>query len=315
MILKKQFDTNLKFGTMKYLISLIGLLLLFSDVLTAQINSSANDPLRVIAIFAHPDDGDFKMGGTAALMAKAGHKVKFISITNGNAGHHEKGGGVLAKIRRAEAEESARRLGIEEYKVWDNNDATLMPELHIRMEIIRAIREWNADVVIGLRPNDYHPDHRNAGKLVIDASYMVIVPNVVSDTEPLKNNPVFLYMQDGFSKPNPFSHDISVAIDETMDLKIDGLDAHESQVYEWMPWTMGILDDVPAMENIEDRKNWLRETYVNREISDAQRETLIKYYSERRAMSFQHAESFEIAEYGTMPTEEQIKIIFPMLPN
>ena len=300
---------------MKYFLAAIGLVILFSDLSVAQINSPADDPLRVIAIFAHPDDADFKMGGTAALMAEAGHKVKFISITNGNAGHHEKGGGVLAKIRRAEAEEAARRLGIEEYEVWDNNDAMLTPELHIRMDIIRAIREWNADVVIGLRPNDYHPDHRNAGKLVIDASYMVIVPNVVSDTEPLRNNPVFLYMQDGFSKPNPFSHDVAVSIDEVIDTKVDGLDAHQSQVYEWMPWTMGILGDVPDMENIVARKKWLREIYLGREISEAQREALIRYYSERRAMSFQYAESFEIAEYGTIPTEEQIRIIFPMLPN
>jgi len=300
---------------MKYFSAIIGLVILFPEYSVAQINSPADDPLRVIAIFAHPDDADFKMGGTAALMAEAGHKVKFISITNGNAGHHEKGGGVLAKIRRAEAEEAARRLGIEEYEVWDNNDAMLTPDLHIRMDIIRAIREWNADVVIGLRPNDYHPDHRNAGKLVIDASYMVIVPNVVSDTEPLRNNPVFLYMQDRFSKPNPFSHDVAVSIDESIDVKVEGLDAHQSQVYEWMPWTMGILGDVPNMANIDARKEWLRKTYLSREISDEQRQALIKYYSERRAMSFQHAESFEIAEYGTIPTEEQIRIIFPMLPN
>jgi len=300
---------------MKYFFAIIGLVILFPEYSVAQINSPADDPLRVIAIFAHPDDADFKMGGTAALMAEAGHKVKFISITNGNAGHHEKGGGVLAKIRRAEAEEAARRLGIEEYEVWDNNDAMLTPDLHIRMDIIRAIREWNADVVIGLRPNDYHPDHRNAGKLVIDASYMVIVPNVVSDTEPLRNNPVFLYMQDRFSKPNPFSHDVAVSIEESIDVKVEGLDAHQSQVYEWMPWTMGILGDVPNMANIDARKEWLRKTYLSREISDEQRQALIKYYSERRAMSFQHAESFEIAEYGTIPTEEQIRIIFPMLPN
>jgi len=299
---------------MKYLLSLFCLLMLFCELSVAQINSPVDDPLRVIAIFAHPDDADFKMSGTATLMAQAGHKVKFVSITNGNAGHHEKGGGVLAEIRRAESEEAARRYGIAEYEVWDYNDATLTPELHIRMDVIRAIREWNADVVIGLRPNDYHPDHRNAGKLVIDASYMVIVPNVVSDTEPLRNNPVFLYMQDNFTKPNPFSHDIAVSIDETIDHKVDGLDAHESQVYEWMPWTMGILGDVPDMDNVEARKEWLKQTYLNREISDAQRETLIKYYSERRAMSFRHAESFEIAEYGTIPTEEQIKMIFPMLP-
>lgn len=284
---------------------------IYTTTAQSQINSSDDDPLRVIAIFAHPDDADFKMAGTAIQMAQAGHKVKYLSITNGNAGHHEMGGGVLAKRRRAEAEEAARRTGIEEYEVWDNNDAQLMPTLDIRMDVIRAIREWNADVVIGLRPNDYHPDHRNAGKLVIDASYMVIVPNVVSDTPPLENNPVFLYMQDGFTKPNPFSHDIAVAIDESFELKARGLDAHVSQVYEWMPWTAGQLDSVPEGE--EERFEWLKSFYMSREISDAQRASLEKWYGADRAGEIQHAESFEIAEYGHYPTEEEIRMIFPML--
>lgn len=295
---------------MKKLILAVSFLFICSSV-HAQINSPDDDPLRVIAIFAHPDDADFKMAGTAILMAQAGHKVKYISITNGNAGHHEMGGGVLAKRRRAEAVEAAKRTGIEEYEVWDNDDAELMPTLDIRMDVIRAIREWNADVVVGLRPNDYHPDHRNAGKLVIDASYMVIVPNVVSDTPPLENNPVFLYMQDGFTKPNPFSHDISIAIDESFELKAHGLDAHVSQVYEWMPWTMGMLDEVPEGE--KERYEWLKSVYMNRGISDAQRASLEKWYGAEKAAQVEHAESFEIAEYGHYPTEREIRMIFPML--
>lgn len=279
----------------------------------AQINTSDDTPLRVIAIFAHPDDADSKMGGTAALMAQMGHEVKFLSLTNGDAGHHEKGGGALAKIRRAEAEEAARRFGLMEYEVFDNHDAELMPDLHIRMDVIRAIREWNADVVLGLRPNDYHPDHRNAGKLVIDASYMVIVPNVVTDTEPVPNNPVFLYMQDGFSKPNPFSHDIVVGIDEVLDTKVAGLDAHTSQMYEWLPWTGGRLDDVP--EDPDERVEWLKDRWLNREMSAEQRAGLEKWYGSDKAAQFNYAESFEIAEYGRYPSEEEIRMIFPMLGN
>ncbi|MDZ7718985.1 MAG: PIG-L deacetylase family protein [Balneolaceae bacterium] len=296
---------------MKHLILTLFLISFCTTAVQSQINSPEDDPLRVIAIFAHPDDADFKMAGTAIQMAQAGHKVKYVSITNGNAGHHEMGGGVLAKRRRAEAEEAARRTGIEEYEVWDNDDAELMPTLKIRQDVIREIREWNADVVLGLRPNDYHPDHRNAGKLVIDASYMVIVPNVVSDTPPLENNPVFLYMQDGFTKPNPFSHDIVVSIDDSFELKAQGLDAHVSQVYEWMPWTMGMLDQVPEGE--DERYEWLKSVYLGREISDAQRAGLEKWYGAEHAAEVEHAESFEIAEYGHYPTEEEIRMIFPML--
>ncbi len=279
----------------------------------AQVNTSDDTPLRVIAIFAHPDDGDIKMGGTAALLADMGHEVKFLSLTNGDAGHHEIGGGQLARIRRAEANEAARRLGVLEYEVFENHDAELLPELHIRKDVIRAIREWNADVVIGHRPNDYHPDHRNAGQLMIDASYMVIVPNVVTDTPPLKRNPVFLYFQDHFTKPNPVSHDIAIAIDDVIDQKVYGMDAHTSQFYEWLPWTSGQLDDVP--EDPAERLEWLKETRFGRELPAAQREALVRWYGEERAAGIRYAESFEIAEYGTRPDEALIRKLFPMLGN
>lgn len=268
------------------------------------------DPIRVIAIFAHPDDGDVKMGGTAALLAKKGYAVKYVSLTNGDAGHYNQGGGALAKRRRAEAKEAGKRLGIDEYKVLENHDGELMPKLHIRKQVIREIREWDADIVIGLRPNDYHPDHRNAGKLVQDAAYMVVVPNVVSDTPPLRKNPIFLYMQDRFDKPNPFSHDIVVGIDDAIETKIDAIDAHESQVYEWLPWVAGNLDEVPEGESA--RKEWLKKRWTDSDLSQAQKEGLKKWYGEDRGSDFTYAESFEICEYGYQPSDEEIRMIFPM---
>jgi LmbE family N-acetylglucosaminyl deacetylase len=283
-------------------------------VLTAPVFSQ-QEPVRVIAVFAHPDDADFKMGGTAALMAQMGHKVKFVSITNGDAGHHEMGGGVLAQRRRAEAEESARRLGIEEYKVLDNHDGELLPELHIREQVIREIRDWKADVVIGLRPNDYHPDHRYAGVLVMDAAYMVVVPNVTPDTPALERNPVFLYMEDGFRRPNPFTPDITVAIDDTIDKKFDGLDAHVSQFYEWMPWVMRILDQVPSDGNLRRQwlRGWLEDAFGSAAITPEKRRSLQKWYGAERAARVKYAEAFEIAEYGRRPSDEEIRRLFPMI--
>lgn len=189
------------------------------------VGNSQNRQLRIIAIGAHPDDCDSKFGGTAAKFAEMGHAVKFLSLTNGDAGHQREGGGALGKRRRAEAKEAGRRLGVE-YDVLDNHDAELLPTLQVRHQVIRKIREWDADIVLGLRPNDYHPDHRNAGKVVQDAAYLVIVPNVTPDTPPLKKKPLFLYMQDHFQKPNPFSPDIVVAIDDTIEKKINGMGLH-----------------------------------------------------------------------------------------
>ncbi len=298
---------------LSFIVLCMGLLLSPAFVAPAHAQDDmATEPARIIAVFAHPDDADSKMGGTATLLARMGHHVKFLSLTNGDAGHYKQGGGVLGQRRRAEAQEAARRLGIEEYEVLDYHDAELMPTLDVRMDVIRAIREWDADVVLGLRPNDYHPDHRNAGQVVIDASYMVQVPNVAPDTPPTASNPVFLYMQDRFSKPTPFEPDIAVVIDDVFETKVDGLDAHVSQMYEWLPWIGGYIEDVP--EGAEARREWLEERYRSRAgISPDVRAALEKWYGAERAQNAQFAEAFEIAEYGHQPSDAEIRQLFPML--
>lgn len=274
--------------------------------------------LRIIAVFAHPDDAEVKMGGTAAKFAEMGHAVKFLSLTNGDAGHHKDGGGALAKRRAAEAQQAAKILGIDEYVIFDNHDAELLPNLHIRHDIIREIRDWNADIVIGLRPNDYHPDHRYAGILVMDAAFLVVVPHVVSDTPALKKNPVFLYMEDGFKKPNPFTPDITVAVDDTFSTKIDALDAHVSQFYEWLPNVIGIDEDPP--KNPDKRKKWLVKWLDNwnshmDHLSDQVKKSVEKWYDPEKAQRIGRVESFEIAEYGHQPTDKEIRKFFPMLKD
>jgi LmbE family N-acetylglucosaminyl deacetylase len=273
------------------------------------VSQAQDKPLRIIMIGAHPDDCDIKSGGTAALFAKMGHAVKFVSVTNGDAGHQNEGGGMLAKRRKAETEEVARRLNIT-YDVLDNHDGELLPNLPIRLDIIRKIRDWNADVVIAPRANDYHPDHRYTGLLVQDAAYMVGVPNVAADTPPLRKNPVFLYYQDHFKKPNPFQPDIVIDITEVFDQKIHALDAHESQFYEWLPWIGGYLEQVP--EDKSKRKEWLANQRSGN-ISPEVKASLVKWYGQKRADQVKHVEAFEICEYGTQPGDEDIRRLFPMI--
>ncbi len=269
-----------------------------------------SDPLNIIVIGAHPDDCDLKSGGTAILWASMGHNVKFLSLTNGDAGHQSQGGGALAKRRRAEAQEAAKRFGIAEYEVLDNHDGELQPTLEVRLQVIRRIRTWKADIVILPRPNDYHPDHRNTGLVVQDAAYMVIVPNVASDTPPLTHNPVFLYSQDRFQKPNPFKPQITVNIDEVFQQKIEALDAHVSQFYEWLPWTNQQLDQVPT--DLKERKQWLAKVWAP-PISKEMRASLDKWYGSESAAKVKHAETFQVCEYGRQPTDEDILALFPML--
>ena len=280
-------------------------------ILMAAFMYAQDSPLNIIVLGAHPDDCEGDAGGLAALYARMGHNVKFVSLTNGDAGHYDMGGGVLAKVRMAEAEEAGKRLGVKDYVVMDNHDGELMPTLENRLKVIREIRKWNADIVIGPRPNDYHPDHRYTAILMQDAAFMVVVPNIAPDVPALKKNPVFLYAADRFQKPNPFEADVAIDIDEVFEQKISGMAAHDSQHFDWLPWLSGTLDQVPEGE--AEKLASLAKRRPSRP-GPSTRESLIRWYGEK-GKEVQHAEGFEICEYGKQPSEKEILRLFPMLPQ
>lgn len=264
--------------------------------------------LNIIAIGAHPDDCEYYFGGAGAKFAAAGHRVKFVSVTNGDAGHHRLSGEELVNRRREETAEAARRLGIADSSVLDNHDGLLEPTTENRLEIIRQIRLWNADIVLTHRPYDYHPDHRYTSLLVQDAAYMVLVPNLCPETPVLRRNPVFVYLEDEFEKPVPFAPDIAVAIDDVWPRKIDALGAHVSQFYEWLPWADWNDEPVPAQP--ADRQAWLSEK-IRRTLGDRVRAALEQRYGTQRASNVTHAEAFELCEYGRRPSPEELDTIFP----
>ena len=275
----------------------------------------ASDVKRIIAFGAHPDDCELVAGGVAAKWAALGHKFKCVAVTNGDIGHSVQAGGALARRRHAEAERAARILGIET-EVLDNHDGELMVTLENRRTIARLIREWQADVVISHRPNDYHPDHRYAGVLVMDAAYMVQVPFFAPDVPPLARNPVFLFAEDRFRKPSEFSGDIVVGIDDVIEKKLAAVDAMESQFFE------GGCCDAPAGGVPADaagraaRAKQVRDLFAARFASTANRfrSRLAEWYGPERAKGIRHAEAFEVCEYGRQPTRIEIARLFPFFP-
>jgi LmbE family N-acetylglucosaminyl deacetylase len=270
----------------------------------------SNDRLRVLIIGAHPDDCEFTAGGVAALYARQGHDVMFVSVTNGDAGHQDTGGARLAQRRRAEALAAAAVIGIG-YTLLDIHDGELLPTLENRRQIIALIRAFRPDLIMSPRPNDYHPDHRYTALLIQDAAYMVMVPNVCAFAERLPHNPAIVYVADTFQKPYPFTPDAIVAIDEVVEQKVDMLHAHESQLYEWLPYVGGYLDQVPAAP--ADRRAWLRQSLDTRLRRDADRfrDKLITRYGAEAGGSVQYAEAFEWCEYGAPMTEASLARLFP----
>jgi N-acetylglucosamine malate deacetylase 1 len=278
---------------------------------------TTDDRLRIIIFGAHPDDAEFKAGGSAIQWAKMGHKVKLVSVTNGDIGHWQSAGGPLAQRRKVEVEAAAKIMGTE-VEVLDLHDGELLPSLENRRLITRVIRNWKADIVIAHRPWDYHPDHRYVGVLVQDASFMVTVPFFCPDVAFLKTNPVFLYSSDGFQKPYPFRADIAVSLDEVFQIKVDAVDQLVSQVYEG--GALGseeFVAKVPPARDLLARKEWLRKKWEGRQSNEAKkfRTALQKWYGAERGDQIKYAEAFEICEYGRQPTDEEIRKLFPFLPQ
>jgi LmbE family N-acetylglucosaminyl deacetylase len=272
-------------------------------------------PLRIIAFGAHPDDCELDAGGVGAKWAALGHKFKCVAVTNGDIGHSVIAGGPLALRRAEEARKAAAILGIET-EVLDNHDGEVMVTLENRRKISRLIRQWQADVVISHRPNDYHPDHRYTGVLVMDAAYMVQVPFFTPEVPPLTRNPVFLFSEDRFLKPSPFSGDIVVSIDDVIDKKLAVVEAMESQFYE------GGCCDVPAGGLPQDpagkeaRRKQVRDSFSARFASTADRfrARLAERYGPQRGAAVKYAEAFEVCEYGRQPDEQEIRRLLPFFP-
>ena len=267
--------------------------------------------LRIIVFGAHPDDCEVKASGVGAMWAAMGHQVKFVSVTNGDIGHHLISGGILARRRTEEVEKCSEILGTAEALVLDNHDGELMPTLENRKKIARLIRDWQADIVMTHRTNDYHPDHRYTATLVMDAAFMVTVPNFTPDTKRIEHNPVFLYLSDGFQKPYPFEPDIVVGIDEVADKKWECMAALRSQFSEWNAWHSGYADQVP--EDEAGRKAYIASRFQQRgaRVADQYRDLLVELYGEERGNAFKYAEAFEVSEYGSRPSREQLMKLFP----
>src|SRR5258708_37814414 len=106
--------------------SFSGFLLFIGSIVLIAHAQNNDAKIRIIMIGAQPDDCDEDGGGTAILFAKMGFAVKFVSVTNGDAGHQTLKGTQLAKRRFEEAQEAGKRFGVT-YDVLDNHDGQLTP--------------------------------------------------------------------------------------------------------------------------------------------------------------------------------------------
>ncbi len=282
--------------------------------------------MKFLMIGAHQDDNEFRCGGITPKLKALGHDVRFLSLCNGSGGHHIMTPEETVARRAGESAQVAELLGIQ-YDVWtDMNDCSLEPTLENRRRLIRYIRNYNPDVIITHRANDYHADHRAAGILVQDASYMLIVPHECPDTPAMTDTPLILYYEDRFTNPD-FELALIVPTDDVHDIKLKIADINVSQVYEWLPYTNH--EEVP--EGKEERFEWLKGIDLTEDTTDEEvmaarrgyavrnaktaarfRKELIEIYGEEKGRKIKTAEAFAHCPYGA-PLSDEIKELFKNL--
>lgn len=199
-------------------------------------------PERAMFIYAHPDDIEFGVAGTAVKWAAAGCDITYVVITDGNVGTHDRtiSREQLAQIRRSEQTAAAETAGVQRCLYLGYDDGELEPSLALRKQLVRLIRQYKPNVVVcgdptavlvGGRIN--HPDHRAAATAVVDAVFPasemhLLYPEFEAEgILPHKVNYVYI--------SNSLQADFYIDISDTIEQKIAALRQHKSQLGDWDP--------------------------------------------------------------------------------
>lgn len=264
-----------------------------------------------MGIGAHPDDIEIVAGGLSLLGKKLGYTFKFVSVTNGNVGHHIIPPDELSKIRLKEAQNAAKALG-GEFESLNVDDGYVFVNKEQTEKVVRVIREFDPDLLITHRPYSYHRDHRYTGVLVMDASYMLVVPHYCPDApiSPSRQMPVICYAYDDFIKPYPLEPHVILDITNVYDKKIKGISHHTSQIMEWIPWTVRREDEFSSPFSEKDKESaasLIETTYFSTAIT-RYRSLIKKGYPEKKVKNI---EVYEICEYGKIPSKKELQELFP----
>ena len=217
-----------------------------------------------LVVFAHPDDAEFGFAGTVARWAREGTEVHYVSVTDGSAGSNEPGTSreAMRPVRRREQEAACDVLGVSSCTFLDFVDGELELTLDLRRAVTREVRRIRPDVIVGPDPSrlwnrsrDYvnHPDHKTVGEAVLcavmpDSPTRVQFQELLDEgLEPFEVPALWLGAEDA---------DTYVDITETLDLKLEALACHDSQVRnlpykEWVTRRAAELGAAAGMQYAE----------------------------------------------------------------
>ena len=199
-----------------------------------------DSPQNILVILAHPDDPEFFCGGTLAKWALVGHHITYQLLTCGDKGFNDSTVAdmtpdALCAMRHEEQYAAAKVIGVQAVHIMNNPDGYLVPNLDLRREIVRTIRNFKPDILVTCDPQNLfaayginHPDHRAAGQVVLDAVFPAAgnkeyFPElVVEGYEPHMPKEVWCSLT---QQP-----DITIDVTETWTIKLEALLCHKTQI-------------------------------------------------------------------------------------
>jgi len=200
-----------------------------------------------LVIAAHPDDIEFSCAGTVARWIKEGAEVIYVLCTSGDVGINEPGmtKTEATQIREAEQLAAAAVVGVKEVIFFREPDGMLENTMTLRKRLVREIRRFKPEVVITGDPTvlwagaNYinHPDHRAAAGAAIDAIFPAAGQSNLFEElaqEGLSAHKVRKVYVNAWDEQG----DTFINISETIDLKVEALKKHISQMGEWDPESM-----------------------------------------------------------------------------
>jgi LmbE family N-acetylglucosaminyl deacetylase len=211
---------------------------------------------RAFAIAAHPDDIEFMMAGTLALLGQAGYELHYMTIANGCLGSMEHDAATTAHMRRNEARAAATLIGaLFHESLVDDMGVYYDDNLLRRLSAI--VREVAPEIILTHSTSEYMEDHTNTTRLVLSAAFVRGMPNyATAPPRPAIQQPVTVYhaLPYGLLDPlrSPVTPGLYVDIGDTIDMKKAMLAAHRSQK-QWLDKTQGIGAYIEAMEDMARR--------------------------------------------------------------
>ena len=197
------------------------------------------EPTRVLVVLAHPDDPEFFCGGTLALWAERGREIRYCLLTRGEKGADDAQTDpvALARVRETEQRAAAAVLGVRQVEFLDQPDGYLTPDLALRKQVVRVVRQVRPEIVVTCDPTNFfpsdryinHPDHRAAGQATLDAVFpaagsAMFFPELLTEEglAPHKVRQVYVAM--------PQTANTVIDVSATVERKIAALREHRSQI-------------------------------------------------------------------------------------